>query len=87
MRAREVESTPSLLGIEGTAARLYFSQFTEMIAESAKVDVSGFDTHGRAPPTARSVECGAVLLLLPADQGPHRDTQLCRAGSLLRSAP
>lgn len=46
--ARDVETTPSLLGIEGTAARLYFGKFTTMVAPIAKVDVSSFDQNGRA---------------------------------------
>ncbi|MFT4297465.1 MAG: CRISPR-associated endonuclease Cas1 [Micropruina sp.] len=46
--ARGVETIPSLLGIEGTAARLYFGKFTTMVASAAKVDVSPFDENGRA---------------------------------------
>ncbi len=46
--ARRVESAPSLLGIEGTAARLYFAKFTTMASGSAKVNVSAFDENGRA---------------------------------------
>lgn len=46
--ARNIESVPSLLGIEGTAARLYFGKFTTMIGTGTKVDVSQFDQNGRA---------------------------------------
>lgn len=45
---RTVDSVGSLLGFEGTAARLYFSKFTTMIAPGAKVNVSAFDANGRA---------------------------------------
>lgn len=46
--ARRVQSTQSLLGIEGTAARLYFGKFTTMLSEAVKVDISAFDANGRA---------------------------------------
>lgn len=46
--ARTTEGAPSLLGIEGTAARIYFGRFTSMISMSAKVDVKRFDENGRA---------------------------------------
>lgn len=46
--ARRVEGVPSLLGIEGTSARLYFGRFTSMVSSHANVDVSAFDHNGRA---------------------------------------
>lgn len=46
--AREVEGIPSLLGIEGAAARIYFSLFTTMVSPNASVDVAAFDENGRA---------------------------------------
>lgn len=46
--ARRVEGAPSLLGIEGTSARLYFGRFTTMVSSHANVDVSAFDHNGRA---------------------------------------
>jgi CRISPR-associated protein Cas1 len=39
---------PSLLGLEGTAARIYFSRFTSMINQDSDLDVAAFDTNGRA---------------------------------------
>jgi CRISPR-associated protein Cas1 len=39
---------PSLLGHEGTAARLYFSAFTSMLAAPSGLDVAAFDQNGRA---------------------------------------
>lgn len=39
---------PSLLGLEGTAARIYFSRFTGMVTANTDVDIAAFDTNGRA---------------------------------------
>jgi CRISP-associated protein Cas1 len=39
---------PSLLGIEGTAARIYFSHFTGMLTAPGGLDTVAFDTNGRA---------------------------------------
>ncbi len=39
---------PSLLGLEGTAARIYFSHFTGMLTTSSGLDTAAFDTNGRA---------------------------------------
>lgn len=51
-RAVEAPSIESLLGIEGTAARLYFGQFAKMLAESG---AGSFDFEGRnrRPPRDR----------------------------------
>ena len=46
--ALAVQSAPSLLGVEGTAARLYFGRLTTMIGPAARVDTAGFDENGRA---------------------------------------
>lgn len=46
--ARNAATLPTLLGIEGTAARIYFGKFTTMAAAEADVDVSLFDANGRA---------------------------------------
>lgn len=46
--AREAPGIPSLLGIEGTAARLYFSRFTTMVSDHARIDTTSFDENGRA---------------------------------------
>ena len=43
-RVGESESIESLLGMEGTGARLYFSKFSSMLRD---VDVGGFDFNGR----------------------------------------
>ncbi|GIE91583.1 CRISPR-associated endonuclease Cas4g/Cas1g [Actinoplanes regularis] len=39
---------PSLLGFEGTAARIYFSRFSGMLSENTGLDTTAFDTNGRA---------------------------------------
>lgn len=51
-RARHVKSSDILLGIEGAAARVYFSKFAELVkAEEYKKDVSFiFKTRNRRPP-------------------------------------
>src|SRR5690606_38779986 len=43
-KAEQVESIPSLLGLEGTAARTYFGQFTMMLKGVAAKE---FDLEGR----------------------------------------
>lgn len=47
-QALEVESPQQLLGVEGTAARLYFGAFPMMVGAHARVDVSGFRENGRS---------------------------------------
>ena len=42
-----IESSESLLGVEGTAARLYFNQFATMLAERNAAFAEHFDTNGR----------------------------------------
>lgn len=39
---------PTLLGLEGTAARIYFSRFTDMLTAGNGVDIAAFNTNGRA---------------------------------------
>src|SRR5205823_8949339 len=39
---------PSLLGIEGTAARIYFSHFTSMLTATGGLNTAAFDANGRA---------------------------------------
>ena len=46
--ARGCSSVPSLLGLEGTAARLYFGAFTEMLGPTRYALASGFEVNGRA---------------------------------------
>lgn len=46
--ASQPSGYPSLLGHEGTAARLYFSAFTGMLAASSGLDLAAFDQNGRA---------------------------------------
>ena len=47
-QALHAKSAQQLLGIEGTAARLYFGRFTSMVGPNTKVDVSDFQQNGRA---------------------------------------
>lgn len=51
-RALMADSFPTLLGIEGAAARSYFGEFSNMIREESRLD-RGFDFDGRnrRPPT------------------------------------
>ncbi len=50
-RARGIESAESLLGIEGTAARLYFGEFTGMFkAPSGEAPAFELDGRNRRPP-------------------------------------
>jgi len=61
---------PSLLGFEGTAARLYFSRFTGMLTPSTGVDVAAFDRNGRArrpPPDPVNALLSFVYALLVKD--------------------
>ncbi|BCJ50439.1 CRISPR-associated exonuclease Cas4/endonuclease Cas1 fusion [Actinoplanes sp. NBRC 14428] len=46
--AAEPVGCPSLLGHEGTAARIYFSHFTGMLTADSPLDVSAFNLNGRA---------------------------------------
>ncbi len=47
-QALEVDSPGRLLGVEGTAARLYFAALPGMVGENSRVDVSAFQEHGRS---------------------------------------
>lgn len=47
-RVTSVESAESLLGVEGTAARIYFQNLGSMLAEGTAADVSAFERNGRA---------------------------------------
>jgi CRISPR-associated protein Cas1 len=61
---------PSLLGIEGTAARLYFAQFTGMLTTTTGLDINAFDTNGRArrpPPDPVNALLSFVYALLVKD--------------------
>jgi CRISPR-associated protein Cas1 len=61
---------PSLLGLEGTAARLYFSRFTTMLSAAGGVDTAAFDTNGRArrpPPDPVNALLSFVYALLVKD--------------------
>ena len=61
---------PTLLGLEGTAARLYFSRFTTMLTPTSGLDVTDFDTNGRArrpPPDPVNALLSFVYALLVKD--------------------
>lgn len=47
MQAMHVDSAQQLLGIEGTAARLYFGSFPAMVGKNSRVDISTFKENGR----------------------------------------
>jgi CRISPR-associated protein Cas1 len=64
------ESAASLLGIEGTAARLYFGHFTGMLIEGSPLDTEAFDVNGRArrpPPDPVNALLSFVYALLVKD--------------------
>lgn len=46
--ALAAESPGQLLGLEGTAARLYFHSFSGMVGDHARLDVSSFSENGRS---------------------------------------
>jgi len=53
----EVESKASLLGVEGTAARIYFSHFAQMVrSEGLPGEAFGFEGRNRRPPRD-AVDC------------------------------
>lgn len=61
---------PTLLGLEGTAARLYFARFTSMLSPTGGLDITGFDTNGRArrpPPDPVNALLSFVYALLVKD--------------------
>lgn len=49
-QSREAGSIATLLGIEGTAARLYFKEFSKMISRSDEGSAFAFDGRNRRPP-------------------------------------
>ena len=68
--ARQAGASESLLGFEGTAARLYFGKLTSMVASGSKVDVSAFDVNGRArrpPPDPLNTLLSFTYALLVKD--------------------
>lgn len=68
--AAAAEGYPSLLGIEGTAARIYFNQFTRMLKPVTGIDVAAFDANGRArrpPPDPVNALLSFVYALLVKD--------------------
>lgn len=61
---------PGLLGLEGTAARLYFEQFSTMLAPSTVLPIGRFDLNGRArrpPPDPVNALLSFVYALLVKD--------------------
>jgi len=69
-QALRAERADELLGIEGTAARLYFGAFTQMISEDKYNLVREFDLNGRArrpPPDVMNCLLGFSYSLLIKD--------------------
>jgi CRISPR-associated protein Cas1 len=61
---------PTLLGLEGTAARLYFQRFTGMLNPNEGLNVDEFDRNGRArrpPPDPVNALLSFVYALLVKD--------------------
>lgn len=52
-KALEAPSTETLLGLEGTAARTYFSEFAGMLSDAAVSDGFSWETRNRRPPKDR----------------------------------
>lgn len=52
-KALEAPSPDTLLGLEGTAARTYFSEFTGMLSETSVSDGFSWETRNRRPPKDR----------------------------------
>jgi CRISPR-associated protein Cas1 len=68
--ARTAAGYPTLLGIEGTAARLYFHRFTGLFNAGTAIDVAAFDHHGRArrpPPDPVNAMLSFLYALLVKD--------------------
>ncbi len=68
--ARGTLNPPTLLGLEGTAARLYFHHLPDMFTDHPAVDVSGFSAHGRArrpPPDPVNALLSFLYALLVKD--------------------
>lgn len=68
--ARSASSLQTLLGYEGTAARLYFGKFTSMVGTATKIDVSAFDENGRSrrpPPDPLNTLLSFTYALLVKD--------------------
>lgn len=47
-QALQADSPGQLLGIEGTAARIYFNNFPRMIGDNSRIDISDFQENGRS---------------------------------------
>jgi CRISP-associated protein Cas1 len=68
--AQTAAGYPTLLGIEGTAARLYFNRFTGFFNAGTTIDVAAFDHHGRArrpPPDPVNAMLSFLYALLVKD--------------------
>ncbi len=70
LSTRNAPSAATLLGIEGAAARLYFSCFTDTLAPDSSVDTASFDQNGRArrpPPDPINALLSFLYALLVKD--------------------
>ena len=47
-QAAEASGFPTLLGLEGTAARIYFSRFSQMLTSDTDIPCHQFDSNGRS---------------------------------------
>ncbi|GAA1843814.1 CRISPR-associated endonuclease Cas1 [Pseudonocardia ailaonensis] len=68
--SRTAVGYPTLLGLEGTAARLYFGQFTGMLTPTTGIDIGSFDDNGRArrpPPDPVNALLSFLYALLVKD--------------------
>lgn len=68
--AVDARGYPTLLGVEGTAARLYFAQFSSMLSSPSGLDSAGFDVNGRSrrpPPDPVNALLSFLYALLVKD--------------------
>ena len=86
VRAVRVESVESLLGIEGGAARVYFSQFSTMLSHASKVGGFDFTTRNRRPPHG-PCKRRALLCVRTTCERSHGRRSVDRTGSLSRGIP
>lgn len=85
-QAREAGSLSSLLGIEGTAARMYFGAFPSMLVGGGRSLWRGVLAIGtESPATAGPAQCVAVLLLRDAYRGQRRPDRPRTAARARRS--
>lgn len=70
VQAATASGIPTLLGLEGVAARLYFARFTAMLSRDADIPIGLFDSNGRSrrpPPDPANALLSFAYALLVKD--------------------